>query len=185
MSKSGERLRRALAPDGRLSLALGLLLLAAILVMLNYIAARHYARGDLTPSGIYSLSDKAKAVLAALSRPLRITVFMVPPDRYRESLYHEVRELCARFAAASPRVAVELIDVDADAARAALLAKRYGITREDLRRGVVVFSSGKRTRHVRARELARYRAGKLVAFRGESALISALLSVTASAERRV
>ena len=160
------------------SLAIGLSLLVGIAALVNAISARHYHRGDWTPGAVFSLSGQTVAVLRALTRPVRFTVFMVPPDRYTESVYHEVRELLRRLRSHTARLSVELIDIDADPARAEALARQFAVDERDLRQGVVVVSSGARSKYVPARAMADVRAGRLVAFSGEGELLSAMLSVT-------
>jgi len=168
---------------GRGGLALGLALLALNLVLANLLAARHPLRADWTRARVFSLSPRTVAVLEGLRRPVDVTVFMVPPERYQDSLYHEARELLRRFTVASPQVRVEQVDVDADRSRAELLAQQHTITAADLKDGVIVVASGGRSKYVTSGELAEYsitpEGRKLTAFRGEEALLRALLAVTA------
>jgi ABC-2 type transport system permease protein len=167
---------------GRARVALGLTLLALNLVLANVLAARHYARGDWTRAGIHELSPRTLATLASLTRPVTLSLFMVPPDRQRDSLYHETSELARRFAAGSPLVRVETIDMDADLTRAELLAKKHNVSGADLREGVVVVEAAGRSKYVAASAMADYqvseRGRRMVAFKGEGALLGALTAVT-------
>jgi len=163
-------------------LTAGLLLLGANLVLLNVLATRHHRRSDWTRSRLYSLSPRTRAVLHALRAPVTLILFMVPPERHQESLYDEGRELLARFASEAPLLQIEQLDVDADRTRAELLARRYAVSAEDLRQGVVVAVAGARSKYVTAAEMAEYavtpEGRRLVAFTGEAALLRAVLTVT-------
>ena len=163
-------------------LGAGLVLLALNLVLANVIAARHYWRGDWTRARVFSLSPRTRAVLEGLRRPVKLILFMVPPERYRESLYQETRELLLRFASQSPMVQLTNLDLDADGARVQVLARRYAISDDDLGRGVVVVEADGRSKYVTSSEMAEYavtpEGRKLTAFGGEAALLRALLAVT-------
>lgn len=180
---------RALRPHPRAGsrprarVALGLTLCALNLVLANVLAAHHPWRADWTRTGIHELSPRTLATLRGLARPVTLTLFMAPQDRQRDSLHPEVSELVRRFAAvAGGRLRVERVDPDADLTRAELLARKLEVSAADLRDGVVVVESGGRTRHVGASALADYRVSergqRLVAFKGEGALLNAIVAVT-------
>jgi len=173
--------RRLLAHRGaRSGIGLGLLLLNLVLV--NYIAAWHYTRSDWTADQIYSLSPRTIEALRGLPRPVRATVFMVPPDRMPGSLLPEIRELMLRFARHTGRVQVQYVDPDLDPTRADLLAAELRVSRSDLLEGGVALSSGGRSRFVPAAAMAEHAlqggTQRVLVFRGEAALLEALISVT-------
>jgi ABC-type uncharacterized transport system involved in gliding motility auxiliary subunit len=60
----------------------------AILVAINYLAARHNKRWDLTSAKQYTLSEQSKKVLQGLNKPVRVTVFARTDDfeRFRNRL---------------------------------------------------------------------------------------------------
>jgi gliding motility-associatede transport system auxiliary component len=86
--------------------AVAILLAVALFVGLNYLASRHWARGDWTKTQIYSLSEQTRKILAGLKSPVRVTVFMTADSR----LYQPVRELLTRYQDASPKIEVEYLD---------------------------------------------------------------------------
>ena len=45
----------------------GILLLLALTIMVNWVAARHWLRGDWTSSQLYTLSEKTNNILAGLT----------------------------------------------------------------------------------------------------------------------
>ncbi|MBP7677551.1 MAG: Gldg family protein, partial [Thermoanaerobaculia bacterium] len=82
----------------RVSLALALLVGAGILVLVNWLGARHYRRFDWTSAGLYTLSPKSTEVMKALTKPVSATVFLTEGS----PLYAETQELLKRYQAASP-----------------------------------------------------------------------------------
>ena len=166
--------------------AIGILLAAAILLAVNYLAARHWARADWTKARIYSLSEQTRKIVSGLKAPLRITVFMTP----RQSrLLPEVKELLTRYQSLSPKIEVEYLDPERNPARAeALVQESAGV-----RLNTVVFRSGDRTKFVPEDKLADYDfagmgqggAPSLKAFKGEEAFTSAIVSVTETKQPKI
>ena len=94
-----------------------ILLVAAIVVAVNYVLARQNLRWDLTAGGQYSLSDQTRQVLDSLAGPVRIRVFAREPDfpRYRDRL--------DEYAYQTSRVTVDYVDAD----RQPMLARQYEV----------------------------------------------------------
>ena len=166
--------------------AVGILLGAAILLGVNYLATRHWARSDWTRARIYSLSEQTKKILAGLKEPVRVTVFMTP----RQSrLLPEVKELLTRYQAVSPKIEVEYLDPERNPARAEALIKEAA----GVRLNTVVFRSGDKKKFVAEDKLADFDfagmgmggAPSLKAFKGEEAFTSAIVSVTETKQPKV
>lgn len=172
----------------RATLGAAILLGLGILVLVNYVFSRRFARWDWTKSGLYSLSDKTKQVVKDLKAPVTVTVFMTE----QMPLYREVDELLKRYRAASPLITVETLDPTRNIARAEALVKEFGI-----RSSTVVFTSGegdaKRKKYVTQDQLAEYDFSRarfggepsIKAFKGEQEFTSAILAVTQSKTPRV
>lgn len=82
---------------GTLAIA-SVLVVLGILAAINYLAARHNTRWDLTAAAQYTLSEQTKKVLQSLEKPVRITVFARTEDfeRFRNRLdqyQYESRQL--------------------------------------------------------------------------------------------
>lgn len=92
-------------------------LVAAILVGLNWVANRQNKRWDLTAAGQFSLSDQTKQVLAGLDQPLVIRAFYVNDVQ-------PVRDRLNEYEYQSKQVSVEYIDADRDPVQ----AQKFGIT---------------------------------------------------------
>lgn len=114
------------------SLALGsIVLVAAILTGINYIAKRQSKRWDLTANKVFSLSDQSRKVLQSLDAPVHVRVFARNDD------FQRFRDRLAEYESASPRVTVEYIDPD----QKPTLASQYNVQSY----GTVVFEYRGRT----------------------------------------
>jgi ABC-type uncharacterized transport system involved in gliding motility auxiliary subunit len=163
--------------------ALGLTLLLVNLLLLNYLASRHHVRADWTATAVYELAPRTVAAVRDLRAPVRLIMVMAPRERLRgASIYHETRELLRRLGQHSRRIRVERVDPDLNPTRAELLARKHDLRRRDLGQGGVVVASGERSRFVPASAMAelelRDGVERVAAFKGEQALLAALLAVT-------
>ena len=166
-SRSGYRTTLAI------SIALGL----GILVLVNYIGSRRYARFDWTTTGRYSLSEKTVNVLKGLKSPVQVTVFMTAGT----PLYPEVDELLKRYKAKSAMLTVETLDPTRNPVRAKTFVEETGV-----RNLAVVFRAGDKKKIVTEDRIVEYdysraRMGgepSVKSFRGEQEFTSAILSVT-------
>jgi hypothetical protein len=166
--------------------AVEIVLALALVVGANVLAARHYRRADWTRGQTFALSEKTVAVVRALGRPVEIVVFMIPAGEGAHDLYRDVRELLERARREAPpgKMSIEYVDVDREPERLRIVGKRYGVSGDDLVAGVVVVSAGEgRTKFIGREALAEYdhsdeEGPRLTAWKGEQALVSALLEVT-------
>ena len=155
-----------------------------ILVLVNYVGSRRYARFDWTRAGLYTLSPKTIAILKELKTPVSATVFMVEGS----PLFRETRELLNRYQAKTAMLSVETIDPVRNRARAEALVKEYGI-----RGGSVVFRAGEKKKYVTEDQLAEFDFSRarmggeptIKAFKGEQEFTSAILSVTQTTSPKV
>ncbi len=179
VTRSDERaIRSRPSPAVRGSLlGAGVLLVAALVVIFNYLGWKYHARFDWTETGFYSLSEQTENVLADLDRDVEVVVFMAPGGQ----LYEHVRELLRRYEAASSRIGVRWLDPERNPAEVQRLVDRYGVTTRS-----VVFTSGEQRRAVAADELqeldfsAARRGGQpeVSAFKGERLFTNALVDLT-------
>jgi ABC-type uncharacterized transport system involved in gliding motility auxiliary subunit len=100
-----EYFRRRQARYGAIA-TVGVLLALAIVVAVNYLAARQNRRWDLTASKQNSLSEQSVRVLQSLTAPVKFTVFDKQTDMER------FRGRLTEYAYNSPHVSVDYIDPD-------------------------------------------------------------------------
>ena len=91
------------AKYGTLSIV-SILVFAAILVAVNYLASRQNKRWDLTSNQVYSLSDQTVKILQTLDAPVKFTVF----DQETSLDMH--RDRLEAYTYLSPKVTAEFID---------------------------------------------------------------------------
>lgn len=109
------------------------LLLTGILSILNFLAARHSIRWDLSENQNFSLAPQSHRVIRSLPRDVKITVF----TREKDPGYQTYKERLDSYRQASPKIAVEFVDPE----RQPKVAQTYGITRSD----TAIFESGSQT----------------------------------------
>lgn len=169
----------------RWNLAVGTILLVAVLGMVNYLSFRHFLRTDLSRTKLYQLSDKTLGILNSLTGRVNVIVFFQP----EQEIYSEVENLIKEYKSACDRLHVEWVDPDRDLARAEELARKYEVTQPN----VVVFEYQGRRKYVSAEDMAEYdysglslgRAPRKVSFKGEQAFSSAIYSVYAGEQPKV
>ena len=172
------------------------LLLLAIVLMVNYLAFRHYQRFDWTSQGMFTLSPKSKEVLRGVSKDLDVYVFM----SQGESSFEQANELLKRYEAASPHVHVHHVDPDRDAAKFKLLAQRFGIAAGVIETGearadvAAVVTMGAKNWHVNRDDLVAVDSGpgegadgadQEVSMKAEQALTGAIVQVMSGRATKV
>ncbi len=134
-------------------------LFAAILVILNFLAARHSVRWDLSETQRFTLAAQTHEVLRGLAQDVKITVFVKGTGQ----AFDTYRDLLGSYRQASPRLTVEFIDPE----RRPAVTRQYGITRPN----TAVLESGSRSTRVTVPS--------------EAELTAALLRISKDTKKRV
>jgi ABC-type uncharacterized transport system involved in gliding motility auxiliary subunit len=100
------------------SAALYSLIFFAVLVVVNYLSARHHQRFDLTEAGVFSVSPQTRSILQRLDKPLEIHAFVEAGSD------PALRELLSGYRDISEKVSFRLVDPD----KQPDLAERFQIT---------------------------------------------------------
>ena len=100
-----------------------ILLFVGILAIVNFLAARHSIRWDLSENQNFSLSPQTHRMLRSLAREVTITVF----TREKDPGYQSYKERLDSYRQASSKISVEFVDPE----RQPKIAQNYGITRTD------------------------------------------------------
>lgn len=133
---------------------------AAILVMLNFLALRHHPRWDLTEGGVFSLSPQTVELLESLEEDVELLWFSK-----EDNLRMEIRE----YQYKSDHLKYRFIDPDADPATARI----YDIDQYQ----TLVISSGERTQRVES--------PRGQAMPTEEDIVNALMAITRDSARKV
>ena len=158
--------------------------LLAVVVMVNWLASRHYVRFDWTKAGYYQLAGKTKQVLRSLKDPVDLIVFLPPNDHrdYVEKILDDVRNLLKEFQFyGKEKLHVEYVDPQRDLARAQQLVKQYTLDSPD----VIIFASRGHHKYVRLDEMVdldtqsqEMGESRVKVFKGEGLFLSAIQTVT-------
>ncbi len=176
---------RQLTKTGLLSA--GILLVAALLLIVNYFGWKYHKRFDWTSTALYSLSEKSEKVLKSLDHDIQIVVLLSPQKQ--QGLFGPTKELLDRYAAASRRLRVRYVDPERNPVEAQQLARQYG-----LENASVVFVSGETKKVVDAGDLAEYDYSSMgmgggqptiAAFKGEQKFTNALIQLGQTREPKV
>ncbi len=159
--------------------SVAVVLVVALAVMANWIAARKWVRSDWTSSSLYTLSEKTNAIVRDLAEPVQVVVFMTPSS----PLFPQVKELLSRYEALSSQLTVDYIDPDREPIKTKSLAEKFGISVAN----TVVFAAGDRTKYVSSDQMAEYdysgmqygQPASMKAFKGEEQFTAAILSLVA------
>lgn len=114
--------------------AASIVIVAGILVGINYIGSRQSKRWDLTAGGQFSLSDQTRQVLQRLDAPVKIVAFD------RETQLDRFRDRLDEYQYTSKNASVEYVDPDKKPA----VARQYQVQQY----GTVVFEYKGRTERV-------------------------------------
>lgn len=107
-------------------------LFIAILVLLNFIAARHFMRWDLSSAETFTLAPQTVKILKSLKGDLRLLAFF--PEKSNAGI--AARDLLENYRVQSRKVTVEMIDPD----KKPEIARQYKVTENET---VVVVSGGR------------------------------------------
>ena len=176
----------------RFGVAVQVLLAVVLLGAVNYAGFHYYARGDWSPAQKYRLGEQTRGVLEQLSDRVTVYVFFSPTTAAPGyEIYGDVLNLLKEYQfAAGDKLTVEYIDPMRNLARARELQAQFEFGPEE---NLVVVESGGRSKQINAVDMADYDMlpqltgdpPRVVAFKGEQALTSALIELGQKEERAV
>ena len=175
--------QKALIKGGTLSA--GVILAAALLLIVNYLGWKYYKRFDWTKSQLYTLSEKTTNALKTVDRDIDTVIFI----RAGDELYGPTRELLDRYQSASKHIHVRTVDPEKNLAEAQQLVTKYKVNSLN----VVVFDSGKDRRVIETADLADFdysgmqmgQPAKMTGFKGEQRFTGAILELVQSKKPKI
>lgn len=155
-----------------------IILLGYLFIMVNWVSSRRYVRVDLSSQKLSQLSDQTLRLLESLEEPVTITVFYEQSHR----LFGLLRDLLDTYEQKNPALTIRYVDPQHDVAQARLVVEQLGIEEINL----IVVQAGDRKQYLPETELADYDLenftvtgkSRVLAFKGEDVISSAILSVT-------
>lgn len=139
------------------NVALSILALTALVVMANYLAARHFHRIQWSADQRYELTPQTLRVLAAVTNDIHVTVLF---DR-DSTLYPPVSGLLKEYAYVCPRIKVETVDYNRQLPLAQAIIEKHQLPQADV--DMVIFEAAAQPRIIRASELSDYNLGEVLA----------------------
>lgn len=162
----------------------GVAAFVAIVLMVNFLATRHFRRVTLSEDRVPPLAPVTLQILGALTNDLQVTLYFDPD----ETLYTHILQTLRQYANASPRVKVSTVNYLTEPAEAERVKLAYKLPPNS--KDIIIFAIGERSRIVRQGELSEYDTSQLLAgksqsvkrksFTGESHFTSAILTLMES-----
>ena len=167
-----------------LNVLISILALFAAVVMLNYLASRHYARIHWTPDPRFQLTAVTVQLLQSLTNQVKIVV-LYDPDPV-DTLYGSVKGLLTEYQAVCPRLDVRYVDYNRNHGSALQAKTQYNLSATGEDANLVIFDCNGRYRVITEREMSEYDLSgvlrgeplKRAAFKGELRFTDALVAVT-------
>jgi len=154
--------------------------LLALVVMVNYLASRHFLRFQWMADERYRLSPMTLKLLQTRTNQVKAIVFFDPD----EALYASVKGLINEYQLACPKLDVEYVNYLLLTGRANWIKTQYQLSDAD--KDLVIFDCNGKKRIVRTKELSDYdlqgifagKEARRTSFKGEQFFTSAILGVT-------
>ncbi|MDA0292539.1 MAG: GldG family protein [Verrucomicrobia bacterium] len=176
----------------RFGVAFQIVLACVLLGAVNYAGFHYYLRSDWSPAQKYRLGEQTIGLLGQLPAPVTVYVFFSPTTAAPGfEIYGDVMNLLKEYQfTAGDKLTVEYIDPMRNLGRARELQARFEFGPEE---NLVVVESGGKTKQISAVDMAEYDfipqlsgdPPRVVAFKGEQALTSALIELGEETQRTV
>jgi hypothetical protein len=166
------------------SVIIQILLVVLIIGMVNAYAFKHFHRFDFSRDRKYALSSSTKQLLASLTKPVKLIVYMTSSGVDASPIREDVLNLVNEYRnAQSKYIQIEQIDPARDASRASEVQAKYKLARQE---NVLIVDCEGRTKVITDDKMADVdRSGEamgqppqITAFTGEQAITSAIIEVT-------
>jgi hypothetical protein len=163
-----------------LNVTVSVMALLALLIMVNYLASRHFRRMQVTSSSRFPLSPLTVRLLDSVTNKLKVVVFFDP----RNPMHSSVKRLINEYEAECSKMEVEYVDYVLSPARAEQVRADYKLAwGGDGDR--IIFDSNGKTKVVYAKDLSEYDYDKILqgeevkrtGFKGEQLFTSAIYGV--------
>lgn len=174
------------------NVAAQIMIVAAIVLMINYVGFNRYARWDLSRNSKYALSPLTKKFLGSLKKEVSIFVFFSPTTRSTPGagLYDDVQDLLKEYENAGKRkIRVENIDPYRDLTRARELQERFKFGANE---NLIILDYQGRKKFLPVADLAEYSASGMFndapevrAFKGEQVITGALIELVEDRQTKI
>jgi ABC-type uncharacterized transport system len=167
------------------------IIVAVIVLMINYLGFSRYKRWDLSRYNKYALSELTKKFLKSLKKEVNIYVFFSPTSQSTGAeLYYDLQNLLKEYQfAAKRKIQIENIDPYRNLTRTRELQVKYNFGADE---NLVILDYQDRKKILRVADMAEYdppgmfsETPQVRAFRGEQIITSALIELTEDKETKI
>jgi ABC-type uncharacterized transport system involved in gliding motility auxiliary subunit len=167
------------------------IIIALIVLMINYLGFNRYQRWDLSRSNKYALSELTKKFLKSLKKEVKVYVFFSPTSQSAGSeLYYDLQNLLKEYEFAGRRkVRIETIDPYRNLTRTRELQVKYNFGADE---NLVILDDENRKKILRVADMAEYdppgmfsETPRVKTFRGEQIITSALIELTEDKQTKI
>lgn len=167
-----------------LTLIISSFAIISIVLMVNYLSARHFKRFDITSSQQWSLTPLTKKLLGNITNEVKVIIYIDKDN----PVYDLTVSLLREYAAVSPFIKLQIINPTSNPGEAEKIKALYKLG-TSVSKDMVIFDSNGQNKIVYAPELSDFELEplesgegrefrrKIVAFKGESLFTSALIWV--------
>jgi hypothetical protein len=163
----------------------------SLVVGLNFLAARHFERWDLTENHRFSLGAETQAYLKAIPKnapPVHLILAIQPRpgnEAENDATNNELRALLREYQAVAEAAHVPLVTEEVDAfkqnLRTQALKSDYGLTPDAL----LIVAQGNNHRLLSPKDLYEMKLGEPTGFLGERAVTSAILNLVQAKPQKI
>ncbi len=155
----------------------------ALVLMVNYLAARHFDRFSFSNSAQVQLSPLTLRVLASLTNEVKVIVYFDKREPHYESIWALLKEYTFR----NHRIVVEMVDYEKNPGLASLIKAKYKLSKSNEKDLVIFDCAGRGTKTVYQTELSDLDVQPMISgqgqpvrthFEAELPFTSAIFSVT-------
>lgn len=167
---------------------LQIVLILVLVLSLNIVSTKYFSRVDLSKAGNFTLSAESKAYINQLDDTVDIIVTIPNDTEIPESqqIHKHLKKLFREYTATSTRngrsyIRVEFVDIYRQRKRAQELSNQYNLTQEN----IILVAMGERTSEVLQVDLYEVEDNQITGFRGEKAITSAIIEVSAKDKNKI
>jgi hypothetical protein len=167
------------------------IIVAVIVLMINYVGFNRYQRWDLSGYNKYALSELTKRFLKSLKKEVNIYVFFSPTSQGAGAeLYYDLQNLLKEYEFAGKRkIHLETVDPYRNLTRTRELQVKFNFGADE---NLVILDYQDRKKILRVADMAEYdppgmfsETPQVKAFRGEQIITSALIELTEDKETKI
>jgi hypothetical protein len=167
------------------------IIVAVIVLMINYVGFNRYKRWDLSGYNKYALSELTKRFLKLLKKDVNIYVFFSPTSQGAGAeVYYDLQNLLKEYEFAGKRkIHIETVDPYRNLTRTRELQVKFNFGAEE---NLVILDYQNRKKILRVADMAEYdppgmfsETPQVKGFRGEQIITSALIELTEDKETKI